>query len=47
MTNEFEEEPKGVVVSMEEEAFAGYLYTIWFPYTRGNVRKSEKGCFLQ
>lgn len=46
MTNEFEEEPKGVVVSMEEEAFAGYLYTIWFPYTRKNVRKIREGMFF-
>lgn len=46
MTNEFEEEPKGVVVSMEEEAFAGYLYTIWFPYTRENVRKIREGMFF-
>lgn len=46
MTNDFEEEPKGVVVSMEEEAFAGYLYNIWFPYTRKNIRKIREGLFL-
>jgi hypothetical protein len=46
MTNDFEEEPKGVVVSMDPEAFAGYLYNIWFPYTRENVRKIREGLLL-
>lgn len=46
MTNDFEEEPKGVVVSMEEEAFAGYQYNVWFPYTRKNIRTIREGMFL-
>lgn len=46
MTNEFEEDPKGVVVSMEEEGFSGYSYNIWFPYTREFIRRIREGMFL-
>jgi DNA helicase HerA-like ATPase len=46
MKSDFEEQPKGVVVSMEEEAFAGHLYNIWFPYTRENIKKIREGMFL-
>ncbi len=46
MPNEFEEKPKGVLISMEEESFSGYLYNIWFPYTREFVKKVKEGCFV-
>lgn len=46
MTNEFEEKPKGVLVSMEEESFSGYAYNIWFPYTREFVKKVKEGGFI-
>lgn len=46
MPNEFEETPKGILVSMQEEAFSGYIYTIWYPYSRENVKKIREGGFI-
>ncbi len=46
MTNEFEEKPKGVLVSMGEESFSGYSYMVWFPYTREFVKKVKEGSFI-
>lgn len=47
MSSEFEEKPKGVVVSMDDEnSFSGYSYTVWFPYTRDFVRKVKEGSFI-
>ncbi|MBS3110837.1 ATP-binding protein [Candidatus Woesearchaeota archaeon] len=43
---EFEEKPRGVLVSMEEDTFSGYIYNVWFQYTRDYVKKVKEGGFL-
>jgi hypothetical protein len=42
----FQEEPRGVLVSLEEDVFAGYVYNIWFPYTKSNIAKIKEGSFV-
>jgi hypothetical protein len=42
----FHEDPRGVLVSLKEDAFAGYLYNVWFPYTKSNIIKIKEGGFV-
>lgn len=42
----FQEEPRGVLVSLEEDVFAGYMYNVWFPYTKSNIVKIKEGSFI-
>jgi hypothetical protein len=42
----FHEDPRGVLVSLKEDAFAGYLYNVWFPYTKSNILKIKEGSFV-
>jgi len=42
----FHEDPRGVLVSLKEDVFAGYLYNIWFPYTKSNITKIKEGSFV-
>ena len=42
----FKEEPRGVLVSLEEDPLAGYVYNIWFPYTRSNIVEIREGGFV-
>jgi uncharacterized protein len=46
MTEAFHEEPHGVLVSLEEDTSSGYLYNIWFPYTKTNITKIKEGSFI-
>jgi hypothetical protein len=42
----FKEEPTGVLVSLDEDTQSGYLYNVWFPYTRSNISQIQEGSFI-
>jgi hypothetical protein len=39
----FKENPLGILVSMEPDPLAGFIYNIWFPYSRTNIRETQEG----
>lgn len=43
---DFEEKPKGVLISLEEDSFSGYLFNVWFQYTKEYVKKIKEGSFI-
>lgn len=42
----FKESPTGVVVSQQPDDFSGFLYNIWFPYTKTNISEIKVGSFV-
>jgi uncharacterized protein len=39
----FKENPIGILVSIEPDSITGFLYNIWFPYTRSNIKETQEG----
>ena len=42
----FKESPTGVVVSQQPDDFSGFLYNVWFPYTKTNISEIKVGSFV-
>ncbi len=43
LNDAFKENPLGILVSIEPDSVTGFIYNIWFPYTRSNIKETQEG----